>query len=525
MLSLRGAGYRYPTAEAPALGPVDLQINAGEMVLLTGPTGCGKSTLLRLAAGLLERHGHGQRLGELRVDGVEPAALAPAVRAAKIGFVSQEPADQIVSDTLGDELAFGLESVGWPPERIAEAVNEGLRRLGLPPEPDRSPRALSGGQRQRLVVAAALAAGAGLLLLDEPLSQLDPAGARDLLEHLRRTADGGVAVLLVEHRVEPCLPWVDRVLVMEAGRIAADTRPDALDSGLLARLGLSLPALRVLEQRLGGRPSSSLRPPALAGAGPGGPGGGRERVAAPSAGAILEISALNLRYDAIHALHDVSLRVLPGERVALLGANGSGKSSLLGALSGRIRAPGVSVACRVVEVPQEADLSLFCETVREELAYAPREQRQAKAEIDARVQVAAAGLSVIDLLERAPQALSRGQRARVAVAAALTVGAGALLLDEPTAGQDHGQIERMMRELERALGPEAALIFATHDVDLALRHATRWILLERGRVVADGPPSALIRQLPAELPLPPLQRWLLERGLPPAGLDEVLSWA
>jgi len=512
MLVLRGASYRYPSASAAALGPLDMRVEAGEMVLLTGPTGCGKSTLLRLAAGLLERHGHGARGGAVAVGGASPASLSPAERAAKIGFVSQEPADQIVSGTLGDELAFGLESVGWPPERIGAAVEEGLRRLGLPPEPDRSPRALSGGQRQRLVVAAALVAGAGLLLLDEPLSQLDPGGARDLLEQLRRTADGGVAVLMVEHRVEACLPWVDRVVVMEEGRIAADTRPEVLDLALLERLGLNLPALRVLAEKLGSRPSPTPRQ------------AGGSKAAIPQGPPLIEISNLNLRYDAIHALRDVSLHVRPGERVALLGANGSGKSSLLGALSGRIRAAEVCRARRVVEVPQEADLSLFCETVRAELAYAPREQRCSKAEIDEHVQRAALGLSILGLLDRAPQALSRGQRARVAVAAALTVGAGVLLLDEPTAGQDRGQVERMMGELERALGPEAALVFATHDVDLALRHATRWVLLEGGRVLADGPAAALIRQLPAELPPPPLQRWLMDQGLPVAGLDEVLSW-
>lgn len=520
MLELQGATWRYPSAEAPALGPVDLRVEPGELVLLTGPTGCGKSTLLRLAAGLLHRHGQGQAGGRVEVGGQDPAGLSAAARVRQVGFVSQEPADQIVSGTLGDEIAFALESINTSTEEIQHKIDEYLKMLGLPPEPDRSPRALSGGQRQRLVVASALAAGARLLLLDEPLAQLDPAGAQGLLAALRARADKGLALLMVEHRIEAALPWVDRVVVMDRGRIVGGFRPGHVDVSLLRRLGLSPPGLVELDLGLATR--SLDRATALA------------RLVRPLArsttawdGPVLaQLDDVSVRYGAHRALAGARLTLRAGDRVAVLGANGSGKSTLLSALSGRVRASGVRRVGRVVDVPQEPDLSLFCETVRDELDYGPLEARLAPAARQARVQAAAEGLSVADLLDAAPQALSRGQRLRVAVAAALTVGPDVLVLDEPTAGQDRGQVERLMSALGAALGEDAALLFATHDVELAARYARRWVVLDAGVVVAEGPPSEVMAALPAGGPLlvPPLLAWLAASGLPPASAAEVLSW-
>ena len=520
MLRLEAATWRYPSASTPALGPVNLTVKPSEFVLLAGPTGCGKSTLLRLAAGLLGRHGQGRAEGSVRVGGEDPAALSPAERVRRLGFVSQEPADQIVTGTLADEIAFALESTATPAEVIEAAVREYLAALDLPPEPDRSPRALSGGQRQRLVVASALAAGAGLLLLDEPLAQLDPEGAQGLLARLRARADGGLAVLMVEHRIEAALPHVDRVVVMDQGVIVGEFHRSNIDIPLLKRLGLSPPGLTELDAGLAARGSdrsdalARLRPPAPPPTKPA-PG--------PS---LVELRAVSVAYGPVKALDDATLSLRPGERVAVLGANGSGKSTLLSALSGRISAAGVVRLGRVVDVPQEPDLSLFCETVRQELAYGPVEARLEQGAVEARVQAAARGLSVEDLLEAAPQALSRGQRLRVAVAAALTVGPDVLVLDEPTAGQDRDQVERLMEALSQALGARAALIFATHDVDLSLRHADRWVVLHGGRVVADGPPERVLAALPAEvrIPIPPLLAWLRAHDLPPATPQQVLSW-
>jgi energy-coupling factor transporter ATP-binding protein EcfA2/energy-coupling factor transporter transmembrane protein EcfT len=430
MLTLRGAFYRYPGGTR--VGPVDLDVAPGELVVLTGPTGCGKSTVLRLAAGLAARHGRGERGGVVRIGEADPGELPPAARVSLVGLVAQDPQDQVVTGTLGDEIAFAPESAGWAPDRIDAAVVRGLADAGFPGEAWRPTRALSGGQRQKLVVAAALAAGARVLLLDEPLAHLDPIAARELVARLAALRDQGVAILVVEHRLEALQGVADRVVRM-------------------------------------GEPAGAEAPRAAT-------------AARPTGTVVLEARGLAWAWEGRPALRGVDLTLRDGERVALLGANGSGKSTLLSALAGRIAAGDVR-AGRVVDVPQDPDLALFSATVREELAVGPSEAGRDPSDVVLR---AARALSVDDLLDRAPQSLSRGQRLRTAVAAAVATEPDVLILDEPTSGQDREQVEKMMLALQDRDG---ALIFATHDVDLARRQATRVIVLEDGRVVYDGAPG------------------------------------
>jgi len=514
-LALRGAGYRYPSASEWAVSGVDLDVAPGEVVVLTGPTGCGKSTLIRLAAGLLQRHGQGEAAGQVRVGGEDPATLPPARRARLLGFVSQEPGDQLVAGTVGDELAFGMESAGFPVEAMVARLPALLAEAGLEVDLERGTGALSGGQTQRLTTAAALAAGARLLLLDEPLAQLDPAGARDLMGRLRALAASGVAVVVVEHRLEACLPQADRVVVMDAGRVVAALPTASLTPGseavaTLRGLGLTVPGLLDLADRLSPLSRDDARfAPAPA------------DTPAPTAGAlVVALAGARWRYPgaAEEALRGVSLTVRAGERVALVGGNGAGKSTLLQVMA-------EAATGRAVAVPQDPDLALFCATVREELSYGPREARLPPPEVARRTAAAAAALSVDALLERSPQALSRGQRLRTAVAAALSCAPDLLILDEPTSGQDAAHVEAMMRALSDPGGAHRALVFATHDLDLALRHATRVVVLRGGQVVADGPAREALAALPAGVPihLPPLAAWCLERGLVPATAAELAA--
>jgi energy-coupling factor transport system ATP-binding protein len=209
-------------------------------------------------------------------------------------------------------------------------------------------------------------------------------------------------------------------------------------------------------------------------------------------------------------IDDVSIHVSAGERVALVGANGAGKSTLLGLIVHATHP-------RCIDVPQNPDLGLFCETVADELAYGPREEG---ADVAARVAEAAEALSIADLLARPPQALSRGQRLRTAVAAALACRPRLLLLDEPTSGQDRDQVDRMLTATAAALR-DGALVFACHDLDVVLRHATRVVVLDRGRVTGDGPPLATLAA--SDLPLPPLARVCLDLGLPYLDVDDLAA--
>jgi energy-coupling factor transporter ATP-binding protein EcfA2/energy-coupling factor transporter transmembrane protein EcfT len=463
-----------------ALDGVELVVRPGERVLVTGPSGCGKSTLIRLAAGLLPGHGAGERCGSLRVAGSDPAGWTGSERAARVGLVFQEPGDQLVTGRAADEVAFGAISAG----RTAD-VPGWLARVGLPIDPDHPPGELSGGQQQRLAVAAALAGGAGLLLLDEPLAHLDPDGAAELLSTLAELAAEGRAVVLVEHRLEDTIGWADRVVVLRAGRVVWDG-PDP-PSSLLSGDGLCVPAWRRV---LDGGGLDAFGPVALP--------------ARTSGSTLLRFTAAELRQGDRAVLRDVDLVLHAGERVALVGRNGAGKSTLLSALA-------VAAGGRAVHVPQDPDLALFCATVGEELAYGPTERGVPPA-------VGPADLGLDGLLERAPQALSRGQRLRVAVAAAAAVGPELLLLDEPTAGQHADAVQATLRAVVAAR-PDGAMVFATHDAALALAFADRVIVLGEGRILDDGPPERAL----LGLPLPPLQRAQAERGWPLADVERQLA--
>lgn len=509
MLHLAGVSYRHPTAATAAVAGVDLTVSAGELVLLTGPTGCGKSTLLRLAAGLLQRHGRGNFAGTVTVDGADPAAMAPSERVGHVALVGQDPDDQRVSATVGDEIAFAAESAGMDAATVDARVGVLAEALGLPGGPGREVSALSSGQRQRLSVAAALAAGARLLLLDEPLAHLDPTAARELVERLRALADGGDAVVVVEHRLEALWRAADRVVLMRGGLIVSDAPPARTGLAALRTLGLTAPTLDDLRERLAGAPEedeAGLRAQSAAAVG----ASGVRSAAVVAAPQLVAATALTWTFPGGDGLHGVDLAVGAGERVALVGPNGAGKSTLLRALAGELRG-GVRRRGRLVAVPANPDLGLFTPSVRDELEYAPRELGLGGA--PGRASALAEAFGLTELLDRPPQALSRGQRLRVAVAAALAAEPAVLLLDEPTAGQDLEQVERLMAAIHLTLG-DGALVFATHDLALAHRHGTRVVVLDHGRVLGDGAPEPTLRAASPPLELPPLLEWCAATGLP-----------
>lgn len=500
MIRLQQASYRYPTG-AFQVGPLDLTVEAGERLLLTGASGSGKSTLLRLMAGLLQRHGKGTVGGEIQVSGQDPGRLEAVARVSTLGFVSQDPEDATVCGTVGDEVGFPLENRGDAPTDIQRRVEELLAAVHLVGKNQQDPRRLSGGQQQRMMVAAALAGGARVLLLDEPLAQLDPVGAEELLQLLKSLSDDGVAVVMVEHRLELALRWATRCVVMEAGKVVADP---LLSPGHLPRWNL-FPPTRI-------RLSMQVPPPWRA--------RNPKRWSAPTPGS-LALAADDISFGwhgAPPLFSGLKLELRRGERVALMGGNGIGKSSLLQVLAGR-QSPhtGKLTGGRPVVVPQNPDLSLFCATVEEELCFAMAERGVPATERRAAAFSIAERFGLEKHLSSPPQALSRGQRLRVAVAAALGAGPALLLLDEPTAGQDLPQVERMFL----GLPAEIAVLFACHDPEVVLREATRLWVLYRGGLL-DGPPLETIQralELGCPLRLPPLAEIGVPLGIDPTSLD------
>ena len=499
IVEVEGLTFRYRRATEPAIRDVSLTVSAGEVVLVAGPSGCGKSTLIRAINGLIPHAYSGDLTGTVRVDGQSTSELKLRDLARTIGTVLQDPAKQIVGAMVESELAFGPENMGTPREEIRERIREVAEQAGIQKLLGRETSALSGGERQLLAVAGILMLRPRVFVVDEPLANLDPATAERLLTLLRTLADQGSAIVIVEHRVEECLDLrPDRVLYLEAGV----TRYLGEVNGFLDIAdpeSVKLPFEVVVDRVAAGSPDEELPATTLA-----------ERGATPNEGtARLEFQGVTAALGGHEILHGVDARFGPRETVAVLGPNGSGKTTmfrtamrLLQVTGGAVLVDGASIADKrttdLVEtfgyVFQSPSQMLFNRTVVDELLFGPRTLGHDEATFDELIDDVLRRTSLADLediRERPPLAMSFGQQKRLALAIALALRPSTLILDEPSAGQDHRTAQIFMREVTAIPGLES-LYFVTHDVDLALTHADRILLFRDGRVIADGSPMEVI---------------------------------
>ena len=498
--------FRYRRATVPAIRNIRLTVEPGEVLLVAGPSGCGKSTLIRAINGLIPHAYPGELSGAVRVGGMSTGEQRLRDISRFVGTVLQDPAKQIVGATVEAELAFGPENLGIHRTEIRRRIGDVADRAGLRPLLGRETSALSGGERQILAMGGILMLEPRLYVVDEPLANLDPASAARLLAILRGLADEGHAIVIVEHRVEEALDLrPDRVLYLEEGEarylgdLAGFLRiadPDGVKlpfDDVLARYRAE-PALAVAAA---GEPPRT-RPP--------GPPG------APDVAPRLEYAGVRAGYGDHEVLHGVDARLGRREVVAVLGPNGSGKTTLfrvamrlLPMTAGEIRVDGSSITGRTVAqlagvfgyVFQSPSQMLFARTVREELVFGPRNLGRDPATFERIVADALRRTSLDmleDILERPPLTLSFGQQKRLALAIALALEPSTLILDEPSAGQDHRTARRFMREVLSIPGLDS-IYLVTHDVDLALTHADRILLFRDGQVVADGPPALVVEDV------------------------------
>ena len=502
VLLARGLTYRYPEGGHYALREIDLRVEAGEFVVLAGRSGSGKSSLLRAACGLVPHFHGGEIEGELEVAGRDVRSHGPAELAEVVGLVAQEPETQVVSTTVQAELELPLELRGIPSAERARAVEEVSLALAIDGLLERATDTLSGGELQRVALAAALATGPRLVLLDEPTSQLDPVAGDELISLLRRlNEEWGVAVLLGEHRLERCLPAADRVVCLAGGEISFDGAPRSfLEWTLSSDQALATPGARLLAAAGLPAPASvreargALAERGLAGGLPARSPLDRPRDTGRGATRVFALTARDLWVELgegeerTEALRGLELAVSPGERVALMGRNGAGKSTLLRAAAGLVE-PGrgrIDAPKGVVLLPQRPGDLFVCGQVADELPGEDGAETLRRFGLDGRRQ-------------SDPRDLSGGERQRLALAIVVAgrgPGSGelpaAMLLDEPTRGMDRAR-KAELAELSRELSEEgSAVVIATHDVEFAATFADRVVLLGRGEVVADGPAEELL---------------------------------
>ncbi|MFJ8582443.1 ABC transporter ATP-binding protein [Micromonospora sp. NPDC093277] len=467
-VEVRGFGWRHAGRRQWAVRGVDLRVERGERVLLLGPSGAGKSTLLAALAGLLPEDS-GTQEGTIEIDGLEPRKARE-----RVGVVFQDPETQLVMARCGDDVAFGLENRGVPGEEIWPRVDEALSRVGFPYHRDRPTAALSGGEQQRLALAGALALRPGLLLLDEPTANLDPAGATLIRQAVRDALDADTTLVLVEHRVTEALPLVDRVVVLEAGGgVRADGPPAAIFAAhgdALAAAGVWVPG-RTAPPRHGTTPAGE--PLITAG-----------RLGLPP------------------RLAPTDLRVRAGEALAVLGPNGAGKSTLALLLGGLLR-PGTgtvtataelagrdagtpphrwrapALARRIGSVFQDPEHQFVTSTVFDELALGPRRTGQPEAAVRPIVDGLLERLRLARLAGANPYTLSGGEARRLSVATALATAPRLLICDEPTFGQDRRTWLELIDLLAELRDTGHGIVAVTHDPDFVAALADRTVTLTR----------------------------------------------
>ncbi|WP_225799656.1 ABC transporter ATP-binding protein [Streptomyces sp. NK15101] len=545
MIHFENVSVRYEGDAEPTLRNVDLTVPEGELVLLVGPSGVGKSTLLGAVSGLVPHFTGGTLTGRVTVDGRDTRTHPPRELADLVGTVGQDPSAHFVTDTVEDELAYGMESLGLAPGVMRRRVEETLDLLGLAELRDRPIATLSGGQRQRVAIGSVLTPHPKVLVLDEPTSALDPSAAEDVLAVLQRLVhDLGTTVLLAEHRLERVVQYADQVLLLPEAVMGppaeimavSPVHPPVVALGRVAGwdpLPLTVRDARrragELKARLEGRDPAGLLPrpaaPRSRDSRDGAPGFGKGRrggitlfkrrrarpAPAPATAPLLLTEGLAVRRARVEALRRVDLRVAPGETIALMGRNGAGKSTLLSTLVGMIeptsgtvrvagRAPHTTdprdLIRQVGLVPQEPRDLLYADTVAAECAAADADAGAAPGTCRALVEELLPGVAD----DTHPRDLSEGQRLALALAVVLTGRPPLLLLDEPTRGLDYAAKARLVARLRTLAVEGHAIVLATHDVELAAELAHRVVIVADGEVVADGPTAEVVVSSPAFSP-------------------------
>jgi len=464
------------------LGELSLSIQTGEFVLVTGPSGCGKSTLLRALAGLIPHASSARMEGRVVVDGLDTREHPLPVLAGHVGLVFQNPATQLFCLRVEEEVAFGPHNLGLPTAEVARRVEWALAATGLEHLRGRRVNTLSDGEKQRLAIAAVLAMSPRILLLDEPTSNLDLAGTRQVLSTLESLRGEATTVVIAEHKMGEVGRLADRVLILEEGQPVADGSPEAVFARqeLLHRLGVRQPTYHpqsdwadLILPSLSGTRESGTRE------------SGNQDTDSLITDSLVELEGVVAGYGKRQVLDGLDLSIQRGELVALVGDNGAGKTTLARLLAGLIKPQRGRVQLRgqvglLFQNPLE---QLFCDTVEEEVAFGPRNYGLLTPGL---LEDALATADLEGLRYRRTHALSGGEQQRTALAAVLALQPDLLILDEPTMGQDWGHLSAFMDHVSRLNGKGIAILLITHDYELVHHYAQRVLLLRDGHIALAG---------------------------------------
>lgn len=515
--------YAYPGAKKPVLDKINVTIPRGEFLLVAGPSGCGKSTLALALAGIIPSRIQGSLRGSIYLGEHCVSTMDIHEASQHIGMVFQNPDNQLIHLDVEAEVAFGPENLGLPREIVRKRVSESIAYTQMASYLNSPIFALSGGQKQRIAISATLAMQPDVLVLDEPTSDLDPVGTQEVLEVLRKlNREQNMTIILVEHKIDEVIPWVDRVLLMDQGRIVCDDSPRSVfqNETYWDELGVSVPEMVRLSHRLpdvfSGQTALSVNEAyeALKGSAfqkqllyLAGINSFTQQKSSKLSEPLLKWQNIGMSFaDDKKVLKDAKLSLHKGEWVALAGPNGSGKTTLASlamgfqsATSGQILFNGQTVkagrisklASQIGYLFQAADNMLFASTVRDEIQFGKKHSRKgSSAQLNRSVEELAALIDLKEYLNRNPFHLSHGQRKRLAIGALLAANPELMILDEPTTGQDEGHARAFLMFLQEMRHQFVmTYLMITHDMRAAARYASRLVILNRGHIVLNGSPA------------------------------------
>jgi energy-coupling factor transporter ATP-binding protein EcfA2 len=490
MIRIQGLSFCFQGSPQCALRDVDLAIAQGEFVVITGPSGCGKSTLALAIGGYLFRQQDGEATGTVTVAGMDVRQRPIYDVAEVVGLVQQNPEAQFCTLTVQDEVAFGLENRRLPREDIRRRVTWALEIVMATHVADRPLAALSGGEKQKVAIAAAMAAKPRVLIFDEPTSNLDPTATAEVFGAISRIrAKADITVIVIEHKVDYLLPFEPRLVMMDAGCVV-------YDGPAAASWPVGEPVNRQISQR-------------------------HADVAAPA----VRVAGLHLGYDGASVLQDVSLEIALGEFVALMGDNGSGKTTFLQGLLGLLkphrgrvevlgqdtrRTPVSHLARQVGFVFQNPDHQLFAESVWKEATFALRNFDALDGPSRARTERLLARCGLKDRGQDHPYRLSYGEKRRLNLISVLAHAPRLILLDELLIGQDARNATFLLELLRDQVEQGSTVVMVNHNPEVTRRYANRLVFFNSGKVIVDAPTEEAFRRLDAlgmHAYLPSERRW------------------
>jgi energy-coupling factor transport system ATP-binding protein len=559
IVECRGLSFHYASGSTPVLRNVSFSLAPGELVILLGRSGSGKSTICYACNGLIPHLVSGTFSGTFRVKGHDTVDNPVWKQAGRVGLVFQDFDTQLVATTVEGELLHPLEyrDPPLPSDEARRRIIHALSQTGLADYVLRDPMSMSGGQRQRLAMASVLVQEPALLVLDEPGSDLDPAGRAQLREVLRHLQQEGITVLMTEHD-DGYLSQADRVLVLDEGEIVWEGKPEALlrNPQFMRDCGLRPLALTECFEEWGVHPlpisveeawiqaeafNLCLSSPEVT---------DEDTLRFENKPVkestrdwpLIQVDEVSFQYDERRVLDDVSFAIHPGEFLALLGQNGSGKSTLARLLNGLLipthgtivvegldtRTTSMNeLAKRVGLVFQNPDHQIFADTVGAEVSFSAKNMGYTQDEIDERVResLAAVGMSVEGSRDLDPFSLRKGERQRIAVASVLATRPALLIVDEPTTGLDSDETDRMMTMIRHLNQQGHTIVMITHSMRLVAAYARRCLLMHNGRLVADATPREIFADADliqaTALEVPPISRFSQRWGQTLLTVEEV----